>query len=62
MNQFAKLEIVIATALFVSRFDYHLCDERGNKMDRVPADAVDRNRHSASKPKQKLCLKFTPRK
>ncbi|KAF6804614.1 cytochrome P450 6A1 [Colletotrichum sojae] len=60
--RFAKLEIAIAVALFVSRFDFYLCDEKGDRMERVPADAVDRNKHSASKPKQKLCLNFTPRK
>lgn len=47
--------------MFVANFDFYLCDENGNRMDKVPEDSVDRNRHSAAKPKQKLCLKYTPR-
>ncbi|KAF9872051.1 cytochrome P450 6A1 [Colletotrichum karsti] len=59
--RFAKLETYVTTALFVAKFDFHLCDENGKRMDKVPEDSVDRNKHSASKPKKKLCLKYTPR-
>lgn len=51
----------MATAIFVAKFDYHLCDADGKRMDRVPEDSVDRNTHSASKPRNNLYLKYTER-
>lgn len=59
--QFAKMEMAVTTALFVARFDYHLVDAKGNKMARVPEDSVDRNKHSASKPREKMFLKYSLR-
>ncbi|KAI8304013.1 Sterol 14-demethylase [Colletotrichum sp. SAR11_59] len=58
---FAKLETFVATAIFVAKFDYHLCDADGKRMDKVPEDSVDRNTHSASKPRNNLYLKYTER-
>ncbi|KAI8309140.1 Sterol 14-demethylase [Colletotrichum sp. SAR11_240] len=58
---FAKLETFVATAIFVAKFDYHLCDADENRMDKVPEDSVDRNTHSASKPRNNLYLKYTER-
>ncbi|KAJ0297568.1 hypothetical protein COL5a_009842 [Colletotrichum fioriniae] len=59
--RFAKMEMAVTTALFVARFDYHLVDAKGNKMARVPEDSVDRNKHSASKPREKMFLKYSLR-
>ncbi|KAK1998303.1 cytochrome P450 6A1 [Colletotrichum falcatum] len=59
--RFAKLEMAITTAMFLARFDFYLADADGNKMDGVPEDSVDRNMHSAAKPKKKMFLKFKPR-
>uniref|UniRef100_L2FKI6 sterol 22-desaturase n=1 Tax=Colletotrichum fructicola (strain Nara gc5) TaxID=1213859 RepID=L2FKI6_COLFN len=59
--RFAKLETFVATAIFVAKFDYHLCDADGKRMDKVPEDSVDRNTHSASKPRNNLYLKYTER-
>ncbi|TDZ33391.1 Sterol 14-demethylase [Colletotrichum sidae] len=59
--RFAKMEMGITTALFVARFDFHLSDAKGNKADKVPEDSVDRNKHSAAKPKENLYLKYTSR-
>ncbi|KXH31508.1 cytochrome P450 6A1 [Colletotrichum nymphaeae SA-01] len=59
--RFAKMEMAVTTALFVARFDYHLVDAKGNKMGRVPEDSVDRNKHSASKPREKMFLKYSLR-
>ncbi|KAK1978344.1 cytochrome P450 6A1 [Colletotrichum cereale] len=59
--RFAKLEMAVTTAMFLARFDFHLADADGNKMDRVPEDSIDRNQHSAAKPRKKLFLKFKPR-
>ncbi|GJC89255.1 obtusifoliol 14-alpha demethylase [Colletotrichum liriopes] len=56
--RFAKLEMAVTTALFIARFDFHLVDANGKKMDKVPATSVDRNNHSASKPREKMFLKF----
>ncbi|WYZ35420.1 hypothetical protein EsH8_X_000067 [Colletotrichum jinshuiense] len=59
--RFAKLEMAVTTALFVARFDFHLVNANGKKMDRVPENSVDRNTHSASKPREKIFLNFKPR-
>ncbi|KAF4849722.1 Sterol 14-demethylase [Colletotrichum siamense] len=59
--RFAKLETFVATAIFVAKFDYYLCDADGRRMDKVPEDSVDRNTHSASKPRNNLYLKYTER-
>ncbi|KAK2009263.1 cytochrome P450 6A1 [Colletotrichum eremochloae] len=59
--RFAKLEVAVTTAMFLARFDFYLADADGNKMDKVPENSIDRNKHSAAKPKEKLFLKFKPR-
>ncbi|KAI8154642.1 Sterol 14-demethylase [Colletotrichum sp. SAR 10_70] len=59
--RFAKLETFVATAIFVAKFDYYLCDADGKRMDKVPEDSVDRNTHSASKPRNNLYLKYSER-
>ncbi|KAK2059706.1 cytochrome P450 6A1 [Colletotrichum caudatum] len=59
--RFAKLEMAVVIAMFLARFDFYLADADGNKMDRVPEDSIDRNKHSAAKPRNKLFLKFKPR-
>ncbi|OHE92810.1 cytochrome P450 6A1 [Colletotrichum orchidophilum] len=59
--RFAKMEMAVTTALFVARFDYRLVDAEGNRMDRVPENSVDRNKHSAAKPRQKMFLKYSLR-
>lgn len=58
--QFAKMEMAITTAIFVAYFDFELCDEKGQTMSSL-AGLIDRNKHSASKPEKKVCLKVTPR-
>ncbi|OLN96761.1 Obtusifoliol 14-alpha demethylase 1 [Colletotrichum chlorophyti] len=60
--RFAKLEMAVTTAIFVARFDFHLVDGEGKRLDKVPEDSVDRNTHSACKPRKRLYLKYTPRK
>ncbi|TIC90210.1 Obtusifoliol 14-alpha demethylase [Colletotrichum higginsianum] len=60
-TRFAKLEMAITTALFIARFDFRLVDAEGKKMKKVPENSVDRNAHSASKPREKMFLRFKPR-
>ncbi|KAK1573915.1 cytochrome P450 6A1 [Colletotrichum navitas] len=59
--RFAKLEMAVTTAMFLARFDFYLADANGNKMDKVPESSIDRNKHSAAKPREKMFLKFKPR-
>ncbi|KAK3940840.1 cytochrome p450 6a1 [Diplogelasinospora grovesii] len=54
--RFAKLEMSIIGATFVSMFDYELQDAKGNPMKTPPLP--DRNRHSAHKPKTQMRLKY----
>lgn len=56
------MEMAVTTALFVAKFDFDLVDGEGKHMDKVPDNSVDRNRHSASKPREKMFLKYTLRK
>lgn len=56
--RFAKLEINLIVAFFVAYFDnIQLCDERGNPTSKLPA--VDRNRHTAHLPDERIYLKYT---
>jgi cytochrome P450 len=57
--RFAKLEMGIIAAVFVAMFDFELVDARGNKMTEPPP--TDRKNHSATKPKEKVRLKYTVR-
>lgn len=58
--RFAKLEQNIITAFFIAMFDYELTDKVGTPVSQTPP--VDFNGHSATKPKEKAYLKYTPRK
>ncbi|TVY15052.1 Sterol 14-demethylase [Lachnellula arida] len=58
--RFAKLEQNIITAFFIAMFDYELTDKVGTPISQTPP--VDFNGHSATKPKEKVYLKYKLRK
>jgi len=57
--RFAKLEMGVIGALFVAMFDYEMVDAQGNKTMKMPYN--DRAAHSASKPKERVRLRYTVR-
>ena len=55
--RFAKLEMNLIVAFFLAYFDdIQLCDDNGNPTSKLPA--VDRNRHTAHKPNERVFLKY----
>ncbi|PHH63183.1 hypothetical protein CDD81_6234 [Ophiocordyceps australis] len=58
--RFARLEITITTAMFISSFDFARCDKHG-KAATQPLPTVNRNAIGTKLPDQKIFLKLTPR-
>lgn len=58
--RFAKLEQNIITAYFLASFDFHLENERGEKLGVPPK--INQNGHSACKPKNPPYLRVSTRK
>ena len=57
--RFAKLEQNMIAAYFIASFDFQLTDRSGKPVSEVTV--VDRNAHSAVKPKQRPYLKYWKR-
>jgi hypothetical protein len=57
--RFAKLEQNIITAFFCAMFDFELVDARGQKMEDTVK--VNTNNYQASKPDEKMFIKYTVR-
>ncbi|THC90390.1 hypothetical protein EYZ11_010153 [Aspergillus tanneri] len=58
--RYAKLSVTIMVALFISLFDFTLCDEQGNPMAHPPQP--DRKEQNDARPKTPARLKCTVRK
>lgn len=58
--QFAKLEHVILTAIFLASFDYELCNDRGVTVTKLPD--FDRERPVIGDPGVPLYMKYTRRR
>ncbi len=58
--RFAKLEVAIITAIFVSMFNFELVDTTGKRMEEAPL--ANRDKHSASKPDVPVRLRYTARR
>ena len=52
------MAVLIAT--FFAYFDFHLCDEQGNRLD-APKTLIDRGAHQAVKPADRTYLRYTVR-
>ncbi|CAM1502719.1 Fc.00g074950.m01.CDS01 [Cosmosporella sp. VM-42] len=59
-TRFAKLEIIVSTALFMAYFDFHLCNEDGTPREE-PVKVVDRNQIGAQRAEGQVCLKLKSR-
>jgi hypothetical protein len=57
--QFAKLEQFLIVAIFITRYDFDTCDDKGVHYDEVPPP--DLNAHAATKPKLPIRLRYKPR-
>jgi hypothetical protein len=57
--RFAKLEMAIITACFAAMFEWTTTDAKGRPWTKLPL--VDQNIWSASKPNEKIRLKYTLR-
>ncbi|RDL36450.1 Cytochrome P450 [Venustampulla echinocandica] len=58
-TRFAKLEQFLIVAIFLTRFDYDTCDDKGVPYDAVPPP--DLNAHAATKPTALIRLRYRPR-
>ncbi|PQE04899.1 cytochrome P450 6A1 protein [Rutstroemia sp. NJR-2017a BBW] len=59
-TRFAKLEQFLIVAIFLTRFDYETCDDKGVSYSEVPPP--DLNAHAATKPTAPIRLKYRLRR
>jgi sterol 14-demethylase len=56
--KFAKLEMALIAAYFISMFDFELSDKDGNHVVPNGPLLLDQNLHTAAKPKKNIYLRY----
>lgn len=54
--QFAELNLIVATVLFIASYDFYLCDQAGRKTH-SPLPAIVYNRMGAGLPDREIYLR-----
>ena len=60
--RFAKLEQSMILTYFIATFDFELCDTEGNPIDKLPDNWENHNGWNATKPSQRVKLRYSLRK
>ena len=54
--QFAELELIVASVLFIASYDFYICDKAGNRT-RSPLPAIIYNRMGAGRPEKEIYMR-----